>query len=103
MRWWLMVVLSLVCACDKSPNGGSGSGTDGRAIDGLRERPRHFTTTQGTITTVGDEDLALHYPLPIMAEAKVEHVAKLEAPGKPIVLQMVLKIPVAPSRAASYY
>ena len=67
MRWWIVLFL-LPCACDKLSGSG---GADGRSADsGMREDMRRFTTTQGAVATVGDEQLVQNYPLPRMPDSQ---------------------------------
>lgn len=102
MKRWLAIGLALMCACDKLADHPDDTADPRNADMGLREEAARYTTTQGTMT-VNDQELVARFPLPIMPDAKLQHVARHERPGQPTKLQISFDAPGTLRHTSDFY
>jgi hypothetical protein len=93
MRFCLALCLTLLCACDKLSDSGSEEGNRGETSP--PEGAQKIVTSQQATITVGEQNLAVKFPLAPMPGSQVRPVVRLERPGEPLALQMMLEV-VAP-------
>lgn len=101
MRFWLLLCLTLMCACDKPSGGGSDEGDN--AESSTSNQAEKIVTSQQATITVGEQNLAVKFPLSPMIGSEVRPVVRLERPGQPLALQMMLEVVSPIQKIAAHY